>query len=125
MASCVCIACAAGQVETVSHFVSGCTAYGRHRDEINRHVTTLLTTSNISVSTEQYNAMTQLDRTSLLRGKHTGDAVVEAQIDRAVKKFLIKAWNARAGVTTVINTELGKRKRTHLLNLCTLSLWVQ
>ena len=53
--------------------------------------------------------MTQLDRTRLLLGKHTGDAVEEAQIDRAVKQFLVKAWNARAGVTTVINTVLGTK----------------
>ena len=52
--------------------------------------------------------MTQLDRTRLLLGKHTGDAVVEAQIDRAVKQFLVKAWN-RAGVTAVINTRLGTK----------------
>ena len=109
MASRVCVACAAGQVETVSHFVSGCTAYDRHRDKLDRHIGTLLATSNSSVSAEQYRAMTQLDKTRLLLGKHTGDAVVEAQMDRAVKKFLVKAWNARAGVTTAINTVLGTK----------------
>ena len=35
--------------------------------------------------------------------------MVEAQIDRAVKKFLVKAWNARSGVTTAINTVLGTK----------------
>ena len=61
------------------------------------------------MSTEQYNAMTQLDRTRVLLVKHTGDVVVEAQINRAVKKFLVKAWNARAGATTVINTVVGTK----------------
>ena len=95
MASHVCVACTAGQVETVSLFVSGCAAYDRHRDKLSRHVGTLLATSNSSVSTEQYNVMTQLDKTRLLLGKHTGDAM--AQIDWAVKKFLVKAWNAPGG----------------------------
>ena len=43
----------------------------------------------------------------VILGKRIGDPVAENRIDAAVKRYLTKAWNLRAGVTARINAALG------------------
>ena len=43
----------------------------------------------------------------VILGKRIGDPVAEDRIDAAVKRYLTKAWNLRAGVTARINAVLG------------------
>ena len=43
----------------------------------------------------------------MILGKRIGDPIAEDRIDAAVKRYLTKAWNLRAGVTADINDALG------------------
>ena len=40
-------------------------------------------------------------------GKRFGDPKLEDSMDRRVKRFLVKTWNRRAGLTEAINSVLG------------------
>jgi hypothetical protein len=40
-------------------------------------------------------------------GKRFGDRTREDQVDRAVKRFLSKSWNAREPATTTLDAALG------------------
>ena len=52
--------------------------------------------------------MSSKDQVLILLGKRFGSPVAEDSIDRLVKRFLTKAWNARAPITTAMNGTFGK-----------------
>ena len=52
--------------------------------------------------------MSSKDQVFILLSKRFGSPVAEDSIDRLVKRFLTKAWNARAPITTAINGTFGK-----------------
>ena len=54
-----------------------------------------------------FNAMDTTTRMSVLLGKRIGNPSIEDKIDKKVKRYLKKAWNARAVVTEAINATLG------------------
>ena len=47
------------------------------------------------------------DQFTIIMGRSLGRRKEEDRIDRHVKRFLRKCWNARAPTTTAINTVLG------------------
>jgi hypothetical protein len=51
--------------------------------------------------------MSSRARCEVLLGKRIGDPIAENRIDTAVKRYLTKAWNLRAGVTANVNSVLG------------------
>jgi hypothetical protein len=51
--------------------------------------------------------MDSLTQYEILLGKRFGDPLAENRIDAAVKRYLTKTWNSRAGVAAAINNVLG------------------
>ena len=103
-----CLMCTQGKVEDVAHFVAGCPAYAAQRSRMCVQVARALDYSIGSVVAEDFAAMDEEGRARVLLGQRTGDPVAEAKIDRHVKKFLVKAWNTRASLTSATNEVMGK-----------------
>jgi hypothetical protein len=103
-----CLACTMGEIEDVGHFVMRCPAYTRHRQ---RMLTDIGPAVNSAVGLAQpLRALHTLQDTELLPiilGKRIGVPRLENRIDRATKRYLRKAWNARARLTRAINGKFG------------------
>jgi hypothetical protein len=132
----VCYACGTGAVEDVRHFVMDCPSYARRRADLFDRVGTIMERSVHPPIEQQADRLTgrqtdgqagrqagrqaggQTDRQpfadldswtqyEILLGKRFGDPLAENRIDAAVKRYLTKTWNSRAGVAAAINAALG------------------
>ena len=104
------MACDEGIVEDVQHFVMHCPSYAEKRATLMHDVAGVLATSNGTVGAEAFLAMPSQDQRHILLGRRVGDPAAENRIDRATKRFLRKAWNARerAGLSTrIVNAVCG------------------
>jgi len=91
-----CKMCTSGEVETISHFVVGCEAYGQHRAKMQESIQAGLRGKPL------------VEALDMLLGKSTGTVAVDECVDRAVKRFLKKAWRDRKWLTVATNTALGR-----------------
>ena len=98
-----CLACNGGQIEDVKHFILDCPLYDGHRARMLIEADWALDQSPAALDSTEFLSMDGPSRLSILLGKRIDDPVAEDRIDRAVKRFLRKAWNGRATVTAVIN----------------------
>ena len=67
------------------------------------------------------NEFVHMDNTGqcrLLLGQRLGDPVAEDQVDRAVKHYLKKAWNARGRVAEAIDSVLGTSSAIFAAPVC-------
>jgi hypothetical protein len=104
-----CLACNGGQVEDVHHFIMECPLYSVQRGHMFHDVRGSLARSLGPGDPYGYDGMGVARQLQVLLGKRIGDPIVEDRIDRTVKTYLRKAWNARAAVTTAINSVLGTK----------------
>jgi hypothetical protein len=104
----VCMTCGSGEIEDVQHFLLGCPAYARHRVNMLTRVGGVLRRARVPLNIDM-NDMDRNDRCRVLLGQRMGDPIVEDQIDRYVKQYLVKAWNTRTPVTKAINNVLGTK----------------
>ena len=105
-----CLACTMGELEDVAHFVLRCPAYAlqRHR---------MLTTIDSAVASVAVGPRTLPSRSvmqdsewlTIILGKRLGMPWLENRIDKAAKRYLRKAWNARGRLTKAINIALGTK----------------
>jgi hypothetical protein len=105
-----CLCCNRNQVEDVNHFILECPMFTTHR-------TTMLTDVSRTLRTLperpiDFQTLDPSDRLRTLPGKRVGDPIAEDRIDRTVKRFLRKAWNARTEVTSAINQVMGTSYET-------------
>jgi hypothetical protein len=105
-----CLVCNTARIEDVAHFVLDCPAYACHRTRLLTDVTGALNRSpTATVSAARFQALPRVCRLALLLGQRFGDPIAENRIDRACKRYIKKAWNARADVTVAINSVLGTK----------------
>ena len=102
-----CLACNTGQIENVLHFLLECPAYANHRYAMVSDVGRVLGRLAGPTGPIAYSALDTTTRQLVLLGKRIGDSAIEDRIDRTVKRYLKKAWNARAAVTEAINDVMG------------------
>ena len=95
-----CLVCNRSQLEDVKHLLLECPAYAGHRARMVVGVRRML-------GPVVFNTMDTTTRMSVLLGKRIGNPSIEDKIDKKVKRYLKKAWNARAVVTEAINATLG------------------
>ena len=105
----VCFACGTGAIEDVRHFLMDCPLYARKRAGLIKHVYSVLSTGGSAVTPHLFKGLCVQVQGEILLGKRIGDPIAENRIDAAVKKYLVKAWNLRATVTTGINAVLGTK----------------
>jgi hypothetical protein len=105
----ICLACDNGQLEDVEHFIMDCPMYDAHRQRMLAQVDSALGQSPAALQLEDFSGMDDNKRLTILLGKRIGDPVAEDRIDRTVKRYLRKAWNARSPVTEAINRHLGTK----------------
>ena len=91
-------------VEDVPHFVMDCPAYARHRARLFACIARALSHAPDSID---FASVTRSEKLHVILGKRSGCAKVDTSIDRMVKSFLIKNWNARQPITSAINEALG------------------
>ena len=103
-----CLTCNNGQVEDVEHFIMQCSSYENHRRTMMADARRTLHRSPAVLTAASFDAMSQGDQCQVLLGKRFGDPIAENRLDRTVKRFLRKAWTARAPVTASVNTVLKK-----------------
>ena len=100
----LCLMCDHQVVEDVPHFVMDCPAYARHRARLFACIARALPHTPDSID---FASATRSEKLHIILGKRSGCAKVDKSIDRMVKSFLIKNWNARQHVTSAINEALG------------------
>ena len=98
----VCLSCENGQIEDVHHFLMECPTYGHQRAKLMHRVLDVLSQCS---GQEQFGQMDNRSQSLVILGKRIGDPAAENRIDAAVKKYLVKCWNLRGGVTRAINTK--------------------
>ncbi len=98
--------CSSVKMEDIHHFVMECPAYATKRAALLRYVIRTLTSSHAHVSSADFIAMTTADQLAILLGKRISDPQAEDKLDRNVKRFLSKCWNARSVVTGAVNDAL-------------------
>ena len=103
----VCFACGSGNVEDVHHFIMECPRYEAKRAGLMTRVRLILSHADGTLTAGAFADMDTLAQCEVVLGKRIGDPVAEDRIDAAVKRYLTKAWNLRAGVTARINAVLG------------------
>jgi len=102
-----CPMCKQGVVEDVNHFISECPSCLTHRKRLHKQVTRALA-GNKGPDDVAFKQMAPLAQTHLLLGQRIGDPKREDRIDKYIRKYLTKAWNARHEMTVKINKVLGK-----------------
>jgi hypothetical protein len=95
--------CDTGLIENVHHFVMGCPAYTPKRAKLLDRVRTLMD----STGAPAFQDMGEEENFRTILGKRFGDRKREDQVDRAVKRFLSKCWNAREPATATLDAALG------------------
>jgi hypothetical protein len=108
-----CLCCAMETVETVQHLLLECPLYARHRSTMIADTERILTTSTGTVSAQDFRAMDLQDKLQILLGGRIDDPTREDLIDRSVKRYLRKAWNARAPINCYINRIFKKSYSVH------------
>ena len=102
-----CLVCNRGQTENVQHFLLECPVYATHRNRMVEDVKRVLGRALGPSGPTDFHYLDVSARHLVLLGKRIGDPATENRIDRTVKRYLKKAWNARAAVTEAINGVLG------------------
>ena len=104
----VCLACTMGELEDVGHFVLRCPAYAQHRQRLLADIgSAVFRVPGASLSLPSLSTMQDYERLPIILGKRVGVPRLEDRIDRAAKRYLRKAWNARGRLTQAINANLG------------------
>lgn len=101
-----CAMCSSAKVEDIHHFVMECPAYAAKRVALLQYAIHILASSHAHVSPADFIAMTTNDQLAILLGKRISDPKAEDRLDRNVKRFLSKCWNARSEVTGAVNDAL-------------------
>ena len=99
----VCCMCDTGLIEDVRHFVMDCPAYAPKRAKLLDRVRTLVD----SADAPAFQDMGEEEKFYIILGKRFGNRIREDQVDRAVKRFLSKCWNAREPATATLDAALG------------------
>jgi hypothetical protein len=102
-----CMMCNTGQVEDVEHFIMQCSGYNIHRAKMLADVRKTLDRTQSGLTSTGFDAMNQRDQKLILMGKRFDDPASEDRLDGTVKRFLRKAWTARAPLTKSVNAVLG------------------
>jgi hypothetical protein len=85
----------------------GCPAYTTKREKLLDRVSTLIDSAGAPAFQEMDGGMGDDEKFYIILGKRFGDRTREDQVDRAVKRFLCKSWNAREPATTTLDAALG------------------
>ena len=101
-----CAIFSSAKVEDIHHFVMECPAYAAKRVALLQYAIHILASSHAHVSPADFIAMTTNDQLAILLGKRISDPKAEDRLDRNVKRFLSKCWNARSEVTGAVNDAL-------------------
>jgi hypothetical protein len=99
----VCCMCDTGLIEDVRHFIMDCPAYAPKRAKLLDRVRTLMD----SAGARAFQDMGEEEKFYTILGKRFGDRKREDQVDRAVRRFLSKCWNAREPATATLDAALG------------------
>jgi hypothetical protein len=102
-----CMACNTGEVEDVSHFMMACPLFSAARDRMLAETRKALSRSLGPLGTREFDALPREGKLVVLLGRRVEDKAVEDRIDRTVKVYLKKAWNARDSIRITINNKLG------------------
>jgi hypothetical protein len=92
----VCKMCSSGEVEDIDHLIMSCEAHAKHRIKMLKHVSL---DSSLSRS----------EKVDILLGKCTGVPKTNTKIDRAIKRFLKKAWRNRKWLVLQTNKIFDRR----------------
>ena len=103
----ICQACDTGAVEDVHHFMMVCPMHTHRRAKLLKTVDAALARADGPGDKVNFLVMNSMSQHRVLLGQRVGDPAAEDRIDEMVKRYLRKTWNARAGVTTVINEVMG------------------
>ena len=95
--------CDTGLIEDVRHFVMDCPAYAPKRAKLLDWVRTLVD----SADAPAFQDMGEEEKFYIILGKRFGNWIREDKVDRAVKRFLSKCWNAREPATATLDAALG------------------
>jgi hypothetical protein len=117
----VCFACGCGAVEDTHHFVMDCGSYAAKRAGLVARVGKILADSACDLAAPAFARMSSRAQCEVILGRRIGDPIAENRIDAAVKRYLTKAWNLRAGVTARINAALGTAYDMHVCSLAAAS----
>ena len=99
--------CDMGVVESVQHFVMECPAYSTPRARLISEAQLAWTRAPGLYG--EFETAPSRHQLAVLLGKRIGAPECEDRLDRACKRYLRKAWNLRAPVTTVINDMMGTK----------------
>ena len=102
----------------MSHFLGECRAYAGHRRRLLNTVRRALDGGACNVRGDEFVRMGSTGQCRLLPGQRLGDPVAEDQVDRAVKTYLKKAWNARGRVAEAIDPVLGTSSAIFAAPVC-------
>ena len=105
--TCVCMGCDMGVVESTQHFIMECPAYSTPRVRLLAEAQ--LACNRAPGVQQDFETTPAKDQMAVLLGKRIGAPKCEDRLDRACKRFLRKAWNLRAPVTTVTNDLMGTK----------------
>jgi hypothetical protein len=113
----VCFACGCGAVEDTHHFIMDCPRYATKRAGLLDQIGLILSSASCDLTAPAFASMNGRAQCEVILGKRIDDPIAENRIDAAVKRYLIKAWNLRAGVTAKINAALGTTYDVHVCSL--------
>jgi hypothetical protein len=100
-----CMLCETDETEDVNHLLLRCPAHQAQRAKMMSTATAAVARGGAHASMRGLDEEMQV---RVLLGASTGDKRVDAAIDRAVKRFLRKAWRRRRKVSEAINEEFGR-----------------
>jgi hypothetical protein len=100
----LCLACSSGEFEDVAHFILRCPSSARQRARLFTYIDSVRSRAMVGEPHIEGD-----EALHVILGKRIGDPRLEDRIDREVKKFLRKAWNARGPLTRAINNTMGTK----------------
>ena len=105
-------------MEDTHHFIMDCSRYATKRAGLLDRIGLILSSASCELTAPTFASMSSQAQCEVILGKRIGDPIAENRIDAAVKRYLTKAWNLRAGVTAKINATLGT---TYDVQVCALA----
>jgi hypothetical protein len=103
----VCLMCKTGVVKDMEHFIMDCASYEVHRARMYEWVERKTDRASTSIPPGGLRSLDKQEQLLIILGKRFGKLEYEDRVNKHVKRFLRKCWNARSQVTATINEMCG------------------